>query len=257
MSEVNNPIVVVPYIIKEEIKELQDALSWKIPCEFWEDTGRIGSDLAYQYLWNKHKDRDVIILHADMLPMPEDKNHKWFSDLLDTVNKYPEAGMFGMKLLYPEKINNKYIIQHAGGRFNDDGEALHFGGGLNLFDGSTNGSLEEDAGQYDRTREVAWITMGGIYIKKSVRDSIGNFDPAFYWTYFRDVDYCLSARRAGFKIYQTGIPFLHFESKDNKRLMAQNPALGEKWSINREIFLEKWKDSELLKTIDRDVDTVE
>ncbi len=253
MSEVNNPIIIVPYIIEQEIKELKDAIGWKLECEFWEDKGRIGSDLAYQYLWNKHRDRDVIILHSDMLPMPEDKNHKWFQELLETVEKYPEAGMFGMKLLYPQKINNKYIIQHAGGRFDKNGEALHFGGGLNLFDGSTNGPLEEDEGQYDKIREVAWITMGGIYIKKDVRDSVGNFDPAFYWTYFRDVDYCLSARRAGFKIYQTGIPFMHFESKDNKRLMAQNPALQEKWSINREVFKEKWTDSEFYNTLDEEV----
>lgn len=252
MSEVNNPIVVVPYLFEPEIKDLKKALGWRIETEFWEDLGRIGSDLAYQYLWNKHKDRDVIILHADMLPLLEDTENKWYDELLKTVNMYPEAGMFGMKLLYPEKVNGKNIIQHAGGRFKD-GEPIHFGGGLNLFDGSTNGTLEEDEGQYDKVREVAWITMGGIYIKTSVRNTVGNFDPNFYWTYFRDVDYCLSARSAGFKIYQTGIPFLHFESKDNKRLMAQNPALGEKWTINREIFQEKWKGSELYETLDKEV----
>jgi GT2 family glycosyltransferase len=255
MTEVNNPIVVVPYIFPQEIQKLKDALSWKIEVDFWQDTGYIGSDLAYQYLWNKHKDRDVIILHADMLPLPEDTQNSWYSDLLNVVNKYPEAGIFGMKLLYPQKTQqNQYIIQHAGGRFDNNGEAIHFGGGLNLYDGTANRKMEIDEGQYDKIREVAWVTMGGVYIKKTVRDTVGAFDPSFYWTYYRDVDWCLSARRAGYKIYQTGIPLLHFEGKDNKRLIAQNPNLAEKWNINRTIFMEKWQGTEEMKTIDREVE---
>lgn len=254
MSEVNNPIVIVPYLIEEEVAQLKQSLGWKIECEFWQDTGKIGSDLAYQYLWNKHKDRDVIVLHADMLPMIEDTNNNWYYELINTVNKYPEADIFGMKLLYPRTTpDGKYIIQHAGGRFNQNGEAIHFGGGLDLFTGEASSELEVDEGQYDKVREVAWVTMGGIYIKKAVRAAIGNFDPSFYWTYYRDVDWCLTARSAGFKIYQTGIPLLHFEGKDNKRLIAQNPSLREKWNINRSIFKEKWTNSPLIKTLDNRV----
>jgi GT2 family glycosyltransferase len=96
--------------------------------------------------------------------------------------------------------------------------------------------------------------MGGVYLKASVRNSVGNFDPEFYWTYYRDVDWCLSARRAGHKIYQTGIPLLHFEGKDNKRLLAQNPNLQEKWSINRSIFMDKWIGKKEFETVDRVVE---
>ena len=253
-KNVNNPIVITPYLFEQEIQELKHSLGWKIDYEFWQDIGKIGSDLAYQYLWNKHKDRDVIILHADMMPLPEDIENKWYDDLLSIVDAHPEAGVFGTKLLYPKKNDkNQYIIQHAGGRFESNGEAVHFGGGLNLFDGTANKELETDEGQYDKLREVSWVTMGGIYIRASTRAVVGNFDPRYYWTYYRDVDWCLSARRAGIKIYQTGVPLLHFEGKDNKRLMAQNPALREKWGINRSIFMEKWNGSEEMKTIDREV----
>lgn len=254
MKNINNPIVIVPYLFEQEIQELKTALGWNIDVEFWQDVGQIGSDLAYQTLWNKHKDRDVIILHADMLPLPEDVNNKWYDELLDTVNNHPEAGIFGMKLLYPQKTqNNEFIVQHAGGRFSKDGEAIHFGGGLDLFSGKASSEMEIDSGQYDNLREVAWVTMGGIYIRSSTRATVGNFDPAYYWTYYRDVDWCLTARRAGIKIYQTGVPLLHFEGKDNKRLMNQNPALQEKWGINRSIFMEKWAGSEEMKTVDIEV----
>lgn len=254
MSNINNPIIIVPYLVEQEIAELRSALGWKIDVEFWQDTGRIGSDLAYQYLWNKYKDRDVIILHADMLPLPEDTTNQWYDDLLAIVDKHPEAGVFGMKLLYPQKTEqNQYIIQHAGGRFESNGEAVHFGGGLNLLDGRANKELEIDQGQYDSLREVAWVTMGGVYIRSSSRDIVGNFDPSYYWTYYRDVDWCLTARSRGIKIYQTGVPLLHFEGKDNKRLMAQNKALQEKWGINRSIFMEKWNGKKEMETLDSEV----
>jgi len=250
-----NPIIIVPYLFEQEIQQLKAALGWKLEYEFWQDIGQIGSDMAYQYLWNKHKHRDVIILHSDMLPLQEDTENKWYTELINTVVKYPEADIFGMKLLYPQKTEeDKYIIQHAGGRFSKNGEAVHFGGGLNLYDGKANQELEIDEGQYDKVREVAWVTMGGVYLKASVRNSVGNFDPEFYWTYYRDVDWCLSARRAGHKIYQTGIPLLHFEGKDNKRLLAQNPNLQEKWSINRSIFMDKWIGKKEFETVDRVVE---
>ena len=119
-----NPIIIVPYLFEQEIQQLKAALGWKLEYEFWQDTGQIGSDMAYQYLWNKHKHRDVIILHADMLPLQEDTENKWYTELINTVVKYPEADIFGMKLLYPQKTEeNKYIIQHAGGRFSKNGEA--------------------------------------------------------------------------------------------------------------------------------------
>jgi GT2 family glycosyltransferase len=64
------------------------------------------------------------------------------------------------------------------------------------------------------------------------------------------VDYCLSARSLGWKIYQTPVKLLHFEGKDNKRIQSENPAKKDKWRINHNIFTEKWKDSDLIKSID-------
>ncbi len=241
----------MPYVHDNEIVALKQALGYKLPVVFWKDTGLIGSDLAYQTLWNMYPDRDIIILHADMLPMPEDKDNKWYADLLNYVQAHPEAGMFGTTLLYPAKSKaGNYYIQHAGGRF-VNGEAIHFGGGLELFSSSTSRELEEDKGQYDRVREVSWITFGGLYIRRALISACGPFDPAYYWTYYRDVDYCLTARKLGWKLYQTPVKLLHFEGKDNKRIQSQNPIRREQSSINHTIFLNKWSGSDFLETIDR------
>jgi GT2 family glycosyltransferase len=248
------PLVVIPYINKIEVQKLVTALGYKIPYVLWEDKGRIGSDLAYQTLWNMYPDRDIIILHADMLPLPEDTKNKWYYDLLKYVAKYPEAGIFGTTLLYPLKDNNNnYYIQHAGGRFLN-GEAIHFGGGLELFSSKAVRPLESDTGQYNRVREVAWVTFGGIYLRRAMLTACGSFDPSYYWTYYRDLDYCITARSLGWKIYQTPVKLLHFEGKDNKRIQSNDISKQEKWEINRTIFFNKWKNSSLVKDLDTTIE---
>jgi len=246
--------IVIPYVNDNEILELREAL-FGLPVVFWKDTHRIGSDLAYQTLWHKYPKDDIIILHADMLPMPNDKYNEWYYDLINYANKYPEAGIFGTTLLYPAKDDNdNYYIQHAGGRF-ENGEAIHFGGGLELFSARTVRSLESDTRKYDRLREVAWVTFGGVYIRRTVLDSLPTFDPSYFWTYYRDVDYCLAASKLGYKIYQTPIQLLHFEGRDNKRLMS--PDKREQMDLNYRIFIEKWGSDLEKYNIDRVVDEKE
>lgn len=246
------PIIVIPYIFEQEIAELKRKLGYTLPVYFWEDSGRIGSDLAYQTLWNLFRDRDIIILHADMLPMPEDVNNDWYYELLRYVELYPEAGIFGTTLLYPAKDKDgNYYIQHAGGQF-VNGEAIHYGGGFNLYNSTASRPLESDTNQYQNVREVSWCTFGGIYIRRAVIASCGSFDPSYYWTYYRDVDYCLTARSLGWKIYQTPVRLLHFEGRDNKRLIDSRRA--EQQQINHSIFFNKWNNSELLTNINRVVE---
>jgi GT2 family glycosyltransferase len=243
-------IIVIPYVVEQEIRELKARLGYKIPVYFWEDKSRIGSDLAYQTLWNMFPDNDIIILHADMLPLDSDNDNNWYTELCNYAKKYKEAGIFGTTLLYPRKDSSgNFYIQHAGGQF-VNGEAIHFGGGLELFNSNATRQLVSDEGQYDKVREVSWVTFGGIYIRRSVLDVCGPFDPSYMWTYYRDVDYCLTARSHGFKIYQTPVKLLHFEGKDNKRIQSQDPVKTEKVSINQKIFFDKWNGSELLNTID-------
>lgn len=246
--------IIVPYLFEEEIQELQDAI-WKLPVEFQQDVGRIGSDLMYQKMWNECLMDDVFIMHADMLPMKKDFANKWWDDLLDYVLKYPEAGMFGCKLLYPAKSDKgNYFVQCAGGVFTEEGKPDHLGSGLEIFSGKQFKEIEEDTGQYDKVREVAWTTFGGLYIRRELINDVGDFDPGFEWTYNRDVDYCLEARKKGWKIYQVPVPLLHFESKDNKRLMQQNQELNAKWGRNFNRLLQKWSNSELYATINKEVE---
>ena len=243
--------IICPYVFDEEIKHLQNKL-WDLPCIFEKDVSKIGSDMMYQRMWNQTDD-DIIILHSDMAPHEDDLTNEWYKSLIFYADKYPEAGMLGCKLLYPAKTEEgHFIIQHAGGKITEDGSADHFGSGFRMEDQRFFKQPEVDTGQYDCVREVAWCTFGGIYIRRKVLDKVGNFDPLFEYTYERDVDYCMETRKAGWKIYMTPSTLIHWESKDNKRIMSQN--LYDAQARNKQRLKDKWSNTEWFSTVDRRID---
>jgi GT2 family glycosyltransferase len=239
--------IITPYVNEVEIRRHME-LFWQYDIYYEKDTAGIGSDLMFQKMWNKFPHDDIFILHADMTPYyPE-----WFEDLLSYVSKYPEAGMFGCLLLYPAKNNKEeYYIQSAGGKFTN-GRPDHFGSGLILENSSAfKNDLETDVGQYNYVREVAWTTFGGCYLRRSFINSVGGFSSEYEWTYNRDVDFCLAARKAGQLIYQIPVRLFHHESRDNKIIKAQdsNKLLMEQRNLQK--LLNKWENSDFYKTLDK------
>ena len=134
--------IICPYVNDNEIVKQKNRL-WNLPIYFEKDHARIGSDMMYQKLWNKFPNDDIFIMHADMFPLEEDEDNEWFDSLLEYVQKYPEAGMFGCLLLYPAKDENDIILYSISRwsiyrRSNPD----HFGSGLSL---ETNGKFKEES----------------------------------------------------------------------------------------------------------------
>ena len=245
--------IICPYLNDEDISELKEKC-WTLPIHYEKDHARIGSDMMYQKLWNKFPKDDIFVLHSDMFPLDEDKDNIWFNSLLSYVDKYQEASIFGCLLLYPATNSEKHrYIQSAGGKFTK-GNPDHFGSGLSMeTQGKFKEELEVDTGQYNHVREVAWTTFGGIYIRREVFNKLGNFSPEYEWTYNRDVDYCLSARKAGFKIYQIPVRLLHFESRDNKIIKANDVNKVKAEMRNLETLKKKWENTEFYKTLDENV----
>lgn len=241
--------IICPYVFEKEVKSLREkCFLLDVNTLFEEDTNRIGCDLMYQKLWKKANPNDVIILHSDMEFVTNAED--WLNSVLYYVGKYPEAGILGCKLLYPTKNGNNYYIQCAGGKFTNN-RPDHFGSGIDISTKSLFKEPEEDLGQYDNVREVAWTTFGGVYIRRQVLEDVGDFDSSFEWTYNRDVDYCLSARYKGWKIYQIPTPLFHYESKDVKRIRTESNLAAESRNLNR--LLNKWQNSYLYKTVNQSI----
>ena len=239
--------IITPYVFENEIKGHKQQF-WEYDVYYERDVASIGCDLMFQKMWKQFPDDDIFILHSDMAP----HHDGWFEEVLEYVEKYPEAGMFGCLLLYPAKNeSNEYFIQCAGGKFTDD-KPDHFGSGLILENKQAfKQELETDTGQYDSTRAVAWTTFGGCYLRREFIDSVGDFDASFEWTYNRDVDYCLSGRKNGFDIYQIPVRLFHHESRDTKRIRDDSKSAME--SRNLERLQAKWANSKFYKTLDKEI----
>lgn len=239
--------IITPYVNEAEIQK-HAQLFWEYDVYYEQDTAGIGSDLMFEKMWNKFPDEDIFILHADMTP----HHSGWLEELLNYVDKYPEAGMFGCLLLYPATDeDNKYYVQSAGGKFTNDNPD-HYGSGLVLENSSKfKQQLEVDEGQYDSVREVAWTTFGGCYLRRDFINSVGGFSPEYEWTYNRDVDFCLAARKTGQKIYQVPVRLFHHESRDNKIVKYLNPSKVQMELRNLLKLKNKWKNSDFYKTLDR------
>ena len=248
----NNVTIICPFIFEQEVTHIKAAsvyLDAEVLLEH--DANRIGADMMYQRLWKKAAPNDIIILHSDMTFTQDPA--KWFNDLIGYVNKYPEAGIIGCKLLYPLKNDKEqFLIQSAGGCFVNN-RPEHYGSGVDMFTNKMFKEVEPDTGQYDCVREVAWTTFGGLYIRRQVLEEVGDFDPKFEWSYNRDVDYCLMARDKGWKIYQVPVPLYHFESKDVKRTRTAEQAQAEARNLIR--LQNKWQSKkDLFTSIDIRVD---
>jgi GT2 family glycosyltransferase len=97
----------------------------------------------------------------------------------------PEVGISGPKIYYHHPSDQ---IWFAGGEvFLGRGTARHVG------------IRQKDAGQFDTVRDVDYVTGCALMARRTVFESIGMLDPS-YRAYFEDTDFCMRARRAGFRV---------------------------------------------------------
>jgi len=61
------------------------------------------------------------------------------------------------------------------------------------------GKGETDSGQHDSLREVDYISGCALLVRKQVIEKIGMLDPVYH-SYYEDTDWCVRAKRQGYKI---------------------------------------------------------
>jgi GT2 family glycosyltransferase len=140
---------------------------------------RIGSEIA-------------VLVNPDVVV-----SRDWLQKLVAPMRQNEAIGIAGCKLYYPSGRR----IQHAGGYITYP-QALPGHYGLN----------EEDKGQYDTLRDVDYVIGAALAVKREVLDEIGLLDEG-YFLFFEDADWCLRARRAGYRVvYVPEATAVHVES---------------------------------------------
>jgi hypothetical protein len=239
------PVIIGPYVHSHEAAEmsakfgLEEPRGRKLEFFLWQDTDGIGPERAFQHCWDQFPDRDIIILHSDMAPMPDDLSNRWYDALLQYRRKLPQAGMLACNLFYPRARSDEPLrVQCAGGTFRE-GQTGHMHGVV--YKGVNATADGVPAAALRKVRVVDWVTFGGVLIRREVIGACGPVDDRYQWAYIMDVDYCFEARLRGFQVFQVPVALQHQAGRTTRALWEADPKLREQISRNFELFSDKWR----------------
>jgi GT2 family glycosyltransferase len=122
----------------------------------------------------------VFVLNEDII---FDSN--CLAKLIEVGESDPQIGIIGPLVYHHDEPN---IIQSAGGLLGDNWESIHIG------------KNEIDQGQFQKPKEVEWISGCAILVRRSVIEQVGMLD-ADYFIYWEETEWCIRTRKAGWKIF--------------------------------------------------------
>ena len=147
----------------------------------------------------------------------------WLDELLLTLQKEPNAGLVGSKLIYPDGY-----LQEAGGIIWRDGSAWNWG------------HRQDPAhSAYNYVRDVDYISGASIMVPAEVFQRLGMFNTLYAPAYYEDTDLAMAVRQAGLRvIYQPYSRVIHFEGVSSGTDITQGTKQFQE--INRVKFIDRW-----------------
>lgn len=132
----------------------------------------------------------ILVLNNDTLVDP--------NFLIELVNGAKKGDIISPKIYFAKGFEfhkNRYkksdlgkVIWYAGGKIDwENVMGIHIG------------VDEVDNGQFSKSMEIDYATGACTFVKREVFEKIGFFDEK-YFLYLEDMDFCVRAKRAGFKI---------------------------------------------------------
>ncbi|KRG71471.1 glycosyltransferase [Pseudoxanthomonas dokdonensis] len=161
----------------------------------------------------------LVFLNNDTVPQPG-----WLDALLGTFSDYPEAGLVGAQLVYPDGR-----LQEAGGIVFADGSAWNYG----RFE-----SPEHPL--FGSVRAADYCSGAAIAVPRVLFEELGGFDTRYTPAYYEDTDLAFAVRQAGRQVlYQPQSRVVHMEGVTS----GTDPGSGTKaYQLrNRAVFEQKWR----------------
>jgi GT2 family glycosyltransferase len=155
-----------------------------------------GNNAGIKYAINNGADY-VLLINNDTTV-----EENFLDKLVEFGDSDKKIGILGSKICY---YDNPSIIWSAGGKVN-----------WLKNKGSHIGLDEIDKGQFDKIREVGYLTGCCVLIKREVFEKIGALSED-YFLYYEDTDFALRAKNAGYKsIYVPSSKIYHKVSRSTK-----------------------------------------
>ncbi len=147
----------------------------------------------------------------------------WLQAILDVFETRPDAGLVGVKLVYPDGR-----LQEAGGIVWRDGSGWNCG---------RDGDPERPEHNY--VREVDYCSGACIATPAALFGELGGFDARYAPAYYEDTDLAFAVRAAGRKVYyQPRATVVHFEGQTSGTELGSGVKRHQ--VLNQRVFAEKW-----------------
>ena len=162
----------------------------------------------------------LVILNNDTEAQPD-----FIEELVSTLKDYPEAGLVGAKLIYPNGV-----LQEAGGLIFEDASGWNIG---------RNGGADDP--RYNFVREVDYCSGAGIAIERKLWEALGGFDLRYAPAYYEDTDLAFQVRNKGLKVvYNPFAVLIHHEGISSGTDM--DSGVKKHQALNQPVFRERWQD---------------
>ncbi len=150
----------------------------------------------------------------------------WLDKLLSTFSTFPDTGLAGSKLVYPDGR-----LQEAGGIVFADGSGWNYG------------RLEDPAHpNFNYVREVDYCSGAAIAVPTSLFRELGGFDSLYAPAYFEDTDLAMRVRQNGQKVrVQPASVVFHHEGVTNGTSLASGIKAYQ--LRNQQLFLDRWRNT--------------
>jgi len=126
----------------------------------------------------------VVVMNNDLVLGPE-----CLSELVRAAEADERIGIVGPKIYFSDYHGRKDVIWSAGGRVRWWGIKVH----------RQIGEGRDDSPEYQKERDVDWISGCVLMFRGSLVERIGLLNP-WYFVGYEDIEYCLKARRHGFRV---------------------------------------------------------
>lgn len=178
-----------------------------------------GNNLGIKYALTNGADY-ILLLNNDTIVEKD-----FLTYMVKAAEEDEKIGIVGGKINYYDK---KDCIWFAGGKID-----------WLKFRVEHIGQREIDRGQYDKRCEITFMTGCCMLIKRKVFEKVGLL-PEEYFMYFEDVDFCVRASEAGFKIiYEPKAKIYH---KVGFSSGGEESPFALRWNNrNRILFMKKYK----------------
>ena len=149
----------------------------------------------------------------------------WLDALLDTFERFPDTGLAGARLLYPDGR-----LQEAGGIVFRDGSGWNYG----KFDNA-------DKPEYLHVREADYCSGACVLLLSGLFRELGGFDSHYSPAFYEDTDLAFRIRARGLKTrYQPFSAIVHHEGVTSGTDVGGGAKRYQ--AVNLEKFLARWKD---------------